>query len=69
MQATPPSPASADAGTSHRHSLEFEKGKAAYADGVGGYAATPYTDGTQPMTDWFAGWLAARNADREEVAA
>jgi hypothetical protein len=50
-------------------SIEFQEGKDAYADGVDGYAATPYLDGTQEMTDWFAGWIAARNADREEVAA
>jgi hypothetical protein len=52
-----------------RTSLEFEEGKAAYADGVDGYAAKPYPECTQQMTDWFAGWLAARNAESEEVMA
>jgi len=50
-------------------SLEFREGCAAYADGIDGYAATPYQDGSQEMTDWFAGWLAARIEDRAEVAA
>lgn len=69
MQTQQPAAASEDADTGpHHHSLEFHEGKEAYADGIDGYAATPYTDGTQPMTDWFAGWLAARNADRELVA-
>lgn len=67
MQTQQPAAVSADAGT--RHSLEFDEGKQAYADGVDGYAATPYPDCTQPMTDWFAGWVAARNLDREEVTA
>lgn len=52
-----------------RVSAEFEEGQQAYADGIDGYAAKPYPELTQPMTDWFAGWLDARNADREEVAA
>ena len=52
-----------------RISIEFEEGRAAYADGIDGYAATPYPELTQDMTDWFAGWVAARNEDRDEVAA
>jgi len=52
-----------------RISIEFEEGRAAYADGIDGYAATPYPDCTQEMTDWFAGWVAAKNADLAEVAA
>lgn len=51
----------------HNMSLEFSEGKEAYADGIDGYAATPYKDGTQEMTDWFAGWLAARQIDREQT--
>ena len=50
-------------------SIEYREGQAAFADGIDGYAATPYTDGTQQMTDWFAGWIEARNAERSEVAA
>lgn len=50
-------------------SLEFREGYAAYGEGIDGYAATPYPDCTQPMTDWFAGWLAARDEDLAEVAA
>ena len=46
--------------TSH----EFEEGQEAYADGIDGYAAKPYDEMTQPMTDWFAGWLTAKNADK-----
>lgn len=49
-------------------SLEFAEGKRAYADGIDGYAATPYDDSTQQMTDWFAGWIAARNADQMQAA-
>lgn len=45
-------------------SAEFQEGLEAYADGIDGYAAKPYADMTQAMTDWFAGWLAARNADK-----
>ena len=41
------------------HSGEYEEGYAAYGDGVDGYAAKPYHEMTQEMTDWFAGWLAA----------
>jgi ribosome modulation factor len=52
-----------------RISIEFEEGREAYADGIDGYAATPYADCTQKMTDWFAGWIAARNEDLAEVAA
>lgn len=48
----------------HRMTLEFNEGVEAYANGVDGYAATPYPDMTQEMTDWFAGWLFARNADK-----
>lgn len=44
-------------------SAEFREGLEAYADGIEGYSATPYADMTQEMTDWFAGWLAAKNAD------
>ena len=43
--------------------LEFKEGFQAYGDGIDGYAATPYPDGTQQMTDWFAGWVAAKNTD------
>lgn len=50
-------------------SLEFREGYEAYGDGIDGYAATPYPDCTQPMTDWFAGWIAARDEDLVEVAA
>jgi ribosome modulation factor len=55
--------------TTLRISIEFEEGYAAYGDGVDGYAAKPYPDLTQEMTDWFAGWIAARNDDKAEVAA
>ena len=51
----------------HHHSLEFKEGREAYADGIDGYAATPYKEGTQEMTDWFAGWLAERELDRGEA--
>ena len=53
---------------SHK-SIEFREGYEAYGDGIDGYAAKPYVDGTQEMTDWFAGWIAARNEDMAEVAA
>lgn len=46
-----------------RVSLEFKEGFEAYGEGIDGYAATPYPDCTQEMTGWFAGWVAARNAD------
>lgn len=46
------------------HSAEYEEGSTAYGEGTDGYAATPYAEMTQEMTDWFAGWLAARNADK-----
>ena len=49
-----------------RKTLEFQEGFDAYADGVDGYAATPYAELTQQMTDWFAGWIAARNLDLAE---
>ena len=49
-----------------RISVEFEEGRAAYADGIDGYAATPYPDCTQEMTDWFAGWIAAKNEDQRD---
>lgn len=52
-----------------RISLEYTEGQQAYADGIDGYAATPYPECTQEMTDWFAGWVYARNADREEQVA
>ena len=52
-----------------RISIEFEEGREAYAEGIDGYAATPYPELTQEMTDWFAGWIAARNEDLAEVAA
>lgn len=55
--------------TNSRISLEFQEGQQAYSDGVDGYAATPYPDLTQEMTDWFAGWVAAKNADLAEVSA
>jgi hypothetical protein len=47
----------------NRISLEFNEGQEAYAEGIDGYSATPYTECTQQMTDWFAGWLYARNQD------
>jgi hypothetical protein len=50
----------------HRHSIEFNEGMEAYADGIDGYAATPYAWDTQAMTDWFAGWLYARNQDNNQ---
>lgn len=46
-------------------SSEFEEGREAYAEGVDGYAAKPYDEMSQAMTDWFAGWIAARNADKQ----
>ena len=46
-----------------RISGEFEEGREAYAEGIDGYAATPYPELTQEMTDWFSGWIAARNED------
>lgn len=49
-------------------SLEFREGFEAYGEGVDGYAATPYAECSQEMTDWFAGWVAAKNADRDEQA-
>jgi hypothetical protein len=52
-----------------RISLEFLEGQQAYSDGVDGYAATPYPDFSQEMTDWFAGWAAAKHADVVEVFA
>lgn len=52
-----------------RISLEFREGFEAYGDGIDGYSARPYPDCTQPMTDWFAGWIAAKNEDKDEVAA
>ena len=54
--------------TTLRISIKFEEGYAAYGEGIDGYAATPYPELTQPMTDWFAGWVAAKNADLAEVA-
>lgn len=48
-----------------RISIEFEEGYEAYGDGIDGYAATPYPDCTQEMTDWFGGWVAARNEDQD----
>jgi beta-lactamase class D len=48
-------------------SIEFGEGYAAYADGVDGYDAKPYPELTQEMTDWFAGWVAAKNADLREL--
>jgi len=56
-----------EAANLNHKSLEFCEGLDAYADGIDGYAATPYADGTQEMTDWFAGWLAARQIDREQA--
>ena len=53
---------------SHK-SIEFREGYEAYGEGIDGYAAKPYVDCTQEMTDWFAGWIAARNEDMAEVAA
>ena len=50
----------------HHPSLEFREGLKAYAEGVDGYSAKPYPEMTQEMTDWFAGWLAAREVDRSE---
>ncbi len=50
-----------------RHTLEFNEGREAYADGIDGYAATPYPEMTQEIVDWFAGWLAARDQDRAEA--
>lgn len=46
-------------------SIEFEEGMEAYAEGIDGYAARPYPELTQEMTDWFAGWIAARNEDQD----
>ena len=51
-----------------RKTFEFQEGFAAYGEGIDGYAATPYTDGTQEMTDWFAGWVAAKTQDQSEAA-
>ena len=42
---------------------EFNKGYADYSQGVSGYAATPYADNSQAMTDWFVGWLSAQDND------
>ena len=50
-------------------SLEFKEGYAAYGDGIDGYAATPYPECTEAMTDWFAGWITARSEDMAEVGA
>ena len=44
-------------------SLEYTEGREAYANGVEGYTATPYPEMSQELVDWFAGWLAARDAD------
>lgn len=46
-------------------SAEYQEGREAYADGIDGYAATPYPEMTRAMTDWFAGWINARNADKQ----
>ena len=46
-----------------RMTLEFNEGAQAYADGIDGYAATPYAEGSQELVDWFAGWLYARKLD------
>lgn len=46
------------------HSAEFHEGREAYADGIDGYAAKPYPEMTQEMTDWFAGWILAKDADK-----
>lgn len=48
-----------------RISIEFEEGYEAYGEGIDGYAAAPYPELTQEMTDWFAGWIAARNDDQD----
>jgi len=50
-----------------RNTLEFLEGQQAYADGIDGYAATPYPELTQELTHWFCGWLFARDADLAEV--
>lgn len=49
-----------------RTSIEFDEGYQAYGEGIDGYAARPYPDLTQEMTDWFAGWISAKNEDQLE---
>lgn len=51
-----------------RKDFEFREGAEAYAEGVDGYAAKPYPEGSQELVDWFAGWLAARDEDLREQA-
>ena len=46
-----------------RNTLEFNEGYTAYGEGIDGYAAVPYPEYSQAMTDWFVGWLAARDDD------
>jgi len=47
-----------------RISIEHQEGYEAYGEGIDGYSAKPYPDGTQELVDWFAGWLDARNQDQ-----
>jgi len=47
-------------------SLEFTEGYEAYAEGIEGYTAKPYTELSQELADWFAGWLSARDDERAE---
>jgi len=47
-------------------SIEFEEGYRAYGEGIDGYDARPYPDLTQEMTDWFAGWISAKDSDQLE---
>ena len=46
--------------------LEYTEGREAYADGIEGHTATPYPEMSQELTDWFAGWLSARDDERAE---
>jgi ribosome modulation factor len=51
-----------------RISIEHQEGYMAYCKGIDGYAAKPYPELTQEMTDWFAGWVAAKRDDQADQA-